>query len=172
MGIHYQPAVLIAQRLMGHEYHRAAEVLLRFAIEDSPHYAIAYGLMARIRAEYGDAGGTEMYARAALERERSDPIRQHLLAWALIRQGQQEEAAEAHAAGLEQGNVLIWQRDMYEAYRLRAEGDSLGAYAFVDSAWSRVQTQLGRATLDSARVVEFGLEPLIGSAEMGSARKP
>lgn len=160
LGRDYQPLVAISRKLMAEEHYRAAELLLKFAIEDSPQYPVAFGLLASIRAEYGDADETEAYARAALELESFDPIRQHLLAWALIRQGLVEEATAARARGIEQGEVVFWQQDMFEAYGRMAQADSMGAYAWVDSAWSRVVTDVGRATLDSLRVADFGLAPL------------
>jgi tetratricopeptide (TPR) repeat protein len=171
LGTHYQLLTEISKRLMGEEHYRAAEVLLRFAIHDSPQYPLAHGLVALIRAEHGDAEGTEAYARASLEREDVDPTRHHLLAWALASQERFEEAADARARGLEQGRAVFWQQYMYEAYTRRAEGDSVGAYAAVDTAWSRVFTDIGREALDSVRVTEFGLESWIESVAEQPARE-
>lgn len=167
LGTHYQLVTEISKRLMDEEHYRAAEVLLRFAADDSPQYPLAHGLLALIRAEHGDAEAAEALARTSLELEDQDPTRHHLLAWALASQGRMEEAAEARARGLEQGRAVFWQQYVYEAYSKRAAGDSIGAYAAVDTAWSRVYTDIGRATLDSVRVSEFGLEPLLPNPDPG-----
>ncbi len=107
--------------------------------------------------------GAEEYARAALEREAYDPPRHHLLAWALAAQGRFTEAEAARARGLEQGEALFWQQYMYQAYTHRARGDTIRAQAAVDSAWIRVATDIGRASLDSVRVADFGRESLLES---------
>ncbi len=114
-----------------------------------------------MRAEYGDPVGTELHARASLELEEFDPTRHHLLAWALAAQGRFDEAKVASDRGLEQGVAIFWQRYVHDAYVLRAAGDREGALVVLDSAWMRVATGIGRATLDSVRVSEFGLEPLL-----------
>lgn len=172
LGTHYQLLTEISKRLIDEQHYRAAEVLLRFAIDDSPEYPLAHGLVALIRAEYGDAEGTEAFARASIERQDVDPTRHHLLAWALARQQRFDEAAEARARGLEQGRTAFWQQYMYEAYVRRAEGDSAGAYAAVDTAWSRVFTDVGRAALDSVRVADFGLKPRVTPVTEPSGKHP
>lgn len=157
LGTHYQLVTEIARNLMGEGYYRAAEVLLRFAAADSPEFPLAHGLLALVRAEYGDAEGAEMYARRALARENEDPTRHHLLAWALAAQGRYDEAREARARGLEQARAVFWQQYVYEAYMKREAGDTAGAHVALDSAAVRVFSDIGRATLDSVRVSEFGL---------------
>ncbi|MGY8779243.1 MAG: hypothetical protein ACKVIN_14135, partial [Longimicrobiales bacterium] len=61
--------------------------------------------------------------------------------------------------------VTFWQQYMYKAYVSQAAGDSLAANAVVDSAWARVSTDTGRASLDSVRVAEFGLPSLLSSPD-------
>jgi protein O-mannosyl-transferase len=167
LGTHYQLLTEISKRLLEVERYRAAEGLLRFAARDSPQYPLALGLLALIRAEYGDAVGAERYARESLDREDVDPTRHHLLAWALAAQGRFEDAAPPRARGLEQGGAVFWQQYMYEAYARWEAGDSAAAYAAVDSAWTRVATDIGRAALDSVRVSEFGLGSLLGGPGTG-----
>ncbi len=164
LGTHYQLLTEISKQLLEIEHYRAAETLLEFAAENDPQFPLAHGLLALIRAEYGDAEGAERYARASLEREEFDPTRHHLLAWSLAAQGRLDEARAARARGLEQGAARFWQQYVYEAYARRAEGDPVAAHAALDSAWLRVVTEIGRATLDSVRVSEFGLEPLLEPA--------
>lgn len=163
LGTHYQLLTEISKRLLQVERYQAAEGLLKFAAQDHPEYPLALGLLALSRAEYGDAVGAEEYARASLEREDYDPTRHHLLAWALAAQGRFTEAEAARARGLEQGEALFWQQYMYQAYTHRARGDTIRAQAAVDSAWIRVATDIGRASLDSVRVADFGRESLLES---------
>ena len=165
LGPHYQLITEISKQQLDIERPRAAEGLLRFASNNSPEFPLALGLLAEIRADYGDAEGTERYARQSLELDDFDPTRHHMLAWALAAQGRWEEARAARARGLEQGRAFFWQQYIYEAYMRREEGDTAGAYAAIDSAWTGVATQVGRATLDSVRVTEFGLESLLADPE-------
>jgi len=164
LGTHYQLVTEISRRLMGEGHYRAAEVLLTFAARDSPDFPLAHGLLALIRAEYGDPVGTEIHARRSLERENEDPTRHHLLAWALAAQGRFDEAKQARAKGLEQAQAVFWQQYVYGAYIQREAGDTIAAIALLDTAWTRVYSKIGRATLDSVRVSEFGLEPRLGAA--------
>jgi len=168
LGTHYQLLTEMADMLLKAELYRPAEALLVAAAENDPQYPLAHGLLALIRSEHGDAPATERYARASLERWEDDPTRYYLLAWALAAQGRFDEAAAANAKGLEQGDVRMWQRDMYRAYVLRSEGDSIGAAAAVDAASSGVATTPGRAALDSVRVSEFGLAPRFGPPDSGA----
>lgn len=170
LGTHYELMTEIAEQLIQAERHQSAEVLLRVSVESEPEHRTAHALLALARAERGDARGAEAYARAALERERSDATRWHVLAWALAAQGRIEEARSARARGLELGEGALWQRHAYLAYDARARGDTAGARVALDSAWSRAFTRIGRAALDSVRVSEFGLPPLIAGDVEPAAR--
>jgi tetratricopeptide (TPR) repeat protein len=159
---HYQLIAEISQRLMEIERWETAEHLLSQAYRDRPQFALAPSLLAWVRAQYGDAAGTERYARASLERFEGDPTRHHLLAWALAAQGKWEEAADARRRAEElPESINFWHRWMYAAYVRRHEGDALGAQAALDSAWASVATGRGRRSMDSVRVAEFGLEPML-----------
>lgn len=161
LGTHYQLMAEIVARLIQDGQYGPAETLARFAADDSPEYPRAWSQLALIRAEHADAVGSEEYARAALARYEADATRQHLLAWALAAQGRLSEAEEVRRRALELGQSVLWQQYMYEAYQYGAAGDSTAAFAAVDSAWARVASPLGRASLDSVRVADFGLEPLL-----------
>ncbi|MEM7417439.1 MAG: hypothetical protein AAF389_18250, partial [Gemmatimonadota bacterium] len=87
-----------------------------------------------------------------------DAARHHLLAWSLAAQGRFDEAAESRARGDEIARGVFWQAYMYTAYVAQAQGDTVTAYAAIDTAWNRVMTETGRFALDSVRVSEFGLE--------------
>lgn len=163
LGTHYQLMAEIAARLMQNGQYGPAETLARFAAEDSPEFPRAWAQLALIRAEHGDAEGTERYARAALALTEADATRQHLLAWALAAQGRLDEAEAVRTRALELGQAVLWQQYLYEAYRYRSAGDTAAARAAVDTAWTRVATPLGRAALDSVRVADFGLDSLLRS---------
>lgn len=158
LGTSYQLMTEIASSLMNLEQYRGAENLLRFAIQDSPQFPLGYSLVTAIRAEYGDAPGTEEWARQSLELYDPDAARHHLLAWSLAAQGRFEEAADARAQGEEIARGVFWQAFMYNAYVAQAAGDTTAALAAIDTAWARVMTETGRVALDSVRVTEFGLE--------------
>jgi tetratricopeptide (TPR) repeat protein len=166
---HYQLISEISQRMMEIERWETAERLLDQAYRDRPQFALAPSLLAWVRAQYGDAAGTERFARASLERFEGDPTRHHLLAWALAAQGKWVEAAEARRRAEElPESVNFWHRSMYVAYMRRHEGDTLGTRIALDSAWAAVATGLGRRSMDSVRVADFGLDPLLG-ADSGEA---
>jgi tetratricopeptide (TPR) repeat protein len=165
LGTHYQVVTEISKQLLAMRRYRAAEVLLSIAARNEPRFPLAWGMLALIRAEYGDLEGTERYARLSLERAEVDPTRHHLLAWALAAQGRWAEASEARTRGLEQAPARFWQQYMYEAFVRRERGDTAGAFAAIDTAWASVTSDVGRATLDSVRVSEFGLESLLAPAD-------
>jgi tetratricopeptide (TPR) repeat protein len=159
---HYQLIAEISQRMMEIERWDTAERLLQQAYEDRPELALAPSLLAWVRAQHGDSKETERFARASLERFEEDGTRHYLLAWALAAQGKWEEAARARSRAEDlEVPIPFWHRWMYVAYLARHEGDSLGARMALDSAWASVATGLGRRTMDSVRVADFGLEPML-----------
>lgn len=157
LGAQYALTTEVARRLMEQGMYRAAEGLLRYAIPEQPELPIGYALLALVRAEQGDAAETERLARRSLELEPNDPTRLHLLAWALAAQGRTEEARRTRARADEIGFPLFWQGQMYHAHVRWAEGDTAGALAAIDSAEVYVASDVGRATLDSVKVAEFGV---------------
>lgn len=168
LDAHYTLTIEIARRLMQAERYRTAEVLLEFAGRDEQDFNVAYALRALIRAEHGDAAGTERYARRSLAIEPDDPTRLHLLAWALAAQGRLDEAREVRGQADALGFPLFWQGHMYHAHMRWARGDTAGTRAALDSASAWVATELGRETLDSVKVSGFGQEPEPG----GDERRP
>jgi tetratricopeptide (TPR) repeat protein len=162
LGQDYQLLTEISKRLMGVQRYRTAEFLLSQARESDPTFPLAPALITLVRAESGDPVGTERYAREALGLYGTDGVRWHLLAWSLAAQGRWDEAAQVRARAEEESAGGFWQSWMYLAYVRRHDGDASGASAAIDSAWSRVATDIGRAALDSARMTEFGLPTLLG----------
>jgi tetratricopeptide (TPR) repeat protein len=158
LGGHYVLVTDVSQRLMEIERWQTAERLLTGAWEQRPEFALAPSLLAWVRAQYGDAIGTERYVRASLALYDQDPTRYHLLAWSLAVQGRWDEArvARERADEFSEG-IVFWHRWMYDAYVRRHEGDAPGALAALDSAWASVATVRGREAMDSARVADFGL---------------
>lgn len=161
LGAHYQLMTEISRKLMEVEHYQSAEALLIYAWKDRPEFALAPSLITAIRAELGDPVGTERFARESIALKQEDPARHHLLAWALAAQGRWTEAREARARGEEQARATFWQAYMYQAYERLQAGDMPGATAAVDSAWAQVNSETGRAVLDSIRVEDFSLEPLL-----------
>lgn len=159
LDAHYTLSIEIARRLMREEMYRTSEALLEFAARDDPDFPIAHALLAISRAEHGDAEGTERYARRSLAIEPMDPLRLHLLAWALAAQGRMEEAREVREQAEEIGLALVWQIHMYDAHVRWAEGDTAGTLTALDSASARVATERGQEALDSVKMSEFGLDP-------------
>ena len=172
IGTNYTMMLSIGERLMAVDRYPAAETLLSFAAAETPQFPNAHGLLANIRAEHNDALGTEAHARTSLGIDDVDPRRHHLLAWALAAQGRLDEARAARERAEELGQVTFWQQYMYKAYVSQAAGDSLAANAVVDSAWARVSTDTGRASLDSVRVAEFGLPSLLSSPDTAGFEEP
>lgn len=168
LGTHYALSTEIARVLMEEGLYDPAEVLLKFAAGDQPKLPLAYALLSLVEAERGHPKASEQYARQSLAIEAADPTRRHLLAWALAAQGRIGEAREARASAEEIGQALFWQQYMYHAHVRWAEGDTAGAYLALDSAATTVRSALGRATLDSVRVAEFGLQPLGGEGMAGN----
>ena len=160
LGGHYTLMMGIAQRLVEIERYRAAESLLESAWRSQPQFALAPSLLAWSRAQHGDVRGAETYSRASLALYEPDATRHHVLAWALAAQGRWDEARIARRRAEELGQARFWHAWMYQAYMRRAEGDTVGALAAIDSAWALPATVAGRATLDSVRVADFGLPPL------------
>ncbi len=158
LGTSYQLMTEIARSMMNYEEYRGAENILKFAIQDSPQFALGYSLVAAVRAEYGDAQGTEEWSRLSLERYEPDAARQHLLAWSLAAQGDFEEAAVVRERAEEIARGVFWQAFMYTAYAARETGDTATALAAIDTAWAQVMTETGRFAIDSVRVADFGLE--------------
>ncbi|HSH75687.1 MAG TPA: hypothetical protein VLA09_08400 [Longimicrobiales bacterium] len=162
LGGHYTIMTDISRRLMEIGRYRTAESLLRFAWRESPELPTAPSLIAWIRAQNGDAEGTEHWARESLALYEADPTRWHLLAWALAAQGEWHEARASRERAEAVARATFWQAWMYLAHLRRHEGDASAALIALDSAWAAVTTDAGRRAIDSVRVAEFGLDPLIG----------
>ncbi|NNL29633.1 MAG: tetratricopeptide repeat protein, partial [Gemmatimonadetes bacterium] len=171
LGTHYALSTEISRVLMSEGLYDPAEILLKFAVDDQPELPLGYALLALVKAERGDAEAAERFARQSLAIEPADPTRMHLLAWALAAQGRIDEAREARGRAEEIGQALFWQQYMYHAHVRWADGDTTGALVALDSATSVVTSDLGKATLDSVRVNEFGLEPRL-PAPSGSIGTP
>jgi tetratricopeptide (TPR) repeat protein len=156
LGPHYQLITEISKKLIAAEYYDAAERLLLFSWRDYPDFSVAPGLLAVIASERGDAEATERYCRAALRIDDDDPVRQHLLAWALTQQGRWQEAVTARQAAIRQGEGDYWQQWISLAYLQAYAGDTTSAVAALDSARVKATTRSGRRQVDSLRVELLG----------------
>lgn len=156
LGPHYQLITEIAKKLIAAEYVDAAERLLMYSYREAPELTVAPGLIAVIRSERGDAEGTERWARRSLALEDDDPVRHHLLAWALAEQGRWEEAAQARLGAIAHGEGDYWQQWVSLAHLEAASGDTASARAALDSARVKAVSQGGSMQVDSLYVTLLG----------------
>ncbi len=156
LGPHYQLITEISKKLIAAEYNESAERLLRFSYHDRPDLAVAPGLIAVIRSEAGDPVGTEHWTRIALALEDEDPVRHHLLAWALAEQGRWGEAAEARLGAIARGEGDYWQQWVSLAYLHIQSGDTVAARVALDSARVKAVSAGGGLQVDSLYVTLLG----------------
>ena len=156
---HYGLLIEIAATLTDLGRYQSADAILHRAMLDAPSQPVAYRMRAGLRAELGDAAGAERYARAALALTGRDPLREHVLAWALASRGAWQEATEVRRRADEAGSVGFWQRWVYDAYVAERQGDTVALRAALDSAYQAVETRGGRAALDSIAVHRFAVDP-------------
>jgi protein O-mannosyl-transferase len=153
---HYFLVTHVANRLLDLGRYEGAEGLLKIAIRERPTVPRAYGQRAGVRADLGDALGTERYARISLALYPRDSIRLHILAWALATRGAWDEAVEVRARADALGGADFWQRWLYDAYLHQREGDLAGVEHALDSAQVKVRNDRARAAFDSILVRDFG----------------
>jgi tetratricopeptide (TPR) repeat protein len=151
LGPHYQLVTEISKKLMSEEYYEGAERLLLYAWREEPEYSVAPGLLAVIYSEWGMPEETERLSRAALELDDEDPVRHHLLAWALAEQGRWDEAAEARLRTITRGEGDYWQQWVSLAYLEAYAGDTVAARVALDSARVKAGSRGGRRQVDSLR---------------------
>lgn len=162
LGPHYQLITEISKKLMAAEYFRAAEHLLEFSYRNDPEFPVAPGLIAVIRSEVGDPEGTERWARISLEIKPDDPVRHHLLAWALAEQGRWEEAAVARRGAIDGGEGDYWQQWVSLAYLEAEAGDTTAARLALDSARVKAITGPAAAQVDTLYARILGDSAFVG----------
>jgi tetratricopeptide (TPR) repeat protein len=151
LGPHYQLITEISKKLMAAGYDEAAQHLLEFSWRNDPEFPVAPGLIAVIRGREGDAEGTERWARRSLEVDSDDPVRHHLLSWALAQQGRWEEAARERQVTIEQGEGAHWQQWMSLGWLEGRAGDTASARVALDTARARTSEPAALAQIDSIR---------------------
>jgi len=169
---HYTLLTAVSQQMIAMRDYRTAESVATYAWQWNPGLALAPSLVAWTRGQAGDAPGTELWARRSLETVGGDPLRRYLLAWALAAQGRFDEARETWRTAGGDVPARLWNYWIYWAYLRREAGDSAGAMAAVDSAWARADHPWSRLAVDSVRVTDFGLEPLLDSLQREALRRP
>lgn len=167
LGTHYQLVTEISKKLIAEKYYDAAERLLLFALREHPEYSLAPSLLAVVYSEKGVPAETERYARMAIELDEGDPVRHHLLAWALTEQGRWKEAAEARRGAIEHGEGDYWQQWVALAYLQAYAGDTASAAEALDSARAKTVTAQSRRHVDSLSAVLLSAPP---GAPPGEAR--
>jgi predicted Zn-dependent protease len=156
LGTHYQLTTEIAKKLMAAEYYDAAERLLLYSWKDYPEFSVAPGLLAVVYSERGMASETEHWCRVALALEDDDPVRHHLLAWALAEQGRWAEAAQSRMGAITRGEGDYWQQWVSLAQLEANAGDTAAAAVALDSARLKAVTRSARTQVDSLRAVLLG----------------
>ncbi len=156
LGPHYQLITEIAKKLIAAEYYDAAEHLLEHSWRNDPDFPVAPGLIAVIRSEQGDAEGTELWARRSLEIDADDPVRHHLLAWALTEQGRWQEAAEARRRAIAGGEGDYWQQWVSLAQLEANAGDTAAARLALDSARTKALSGPGSDQVDGLYIELLG----------------
>ncbi len=151
LGPHYQLVTEISKKLIAAKYYDAAERLLLFALREHPEYSLAPALLAVVYSEKGMPEETERYARMAIQLDEDDPVRHHLLAWALTEQGRWGEAVEARRAAIDHGEGDYWQQWVALAYLEAYAGDTVSASVALDSARAKTVTAESRRHVDSLR---------------------
>jgi protein O-mannosyl-transferase len=149
----------VARTLTDLARYESADRILERAMIDAPELPLAYRMRAGLRAELGDAAGAERYARASIALGGRDPVREHVLAWALASRGAWNEAIEVRSRADEIASVGFWQRWVYDAYVAQRQGDTLAVRAALDGAYEAVESPGGRAALDSIATHRFALPP-------------
>jgi predicted Zn-dependent protease len=158
LGGHYNLMVEIGRRLIGSGYDEAAELVLRYAMEDRPEFGVAPGLLATLYDRQGRYGEAEAMARASLEEDSTRAVNLHLLSRALQAQGQLAGAADARKAAIRHGEGEHWEQWTWLAELQVGLGDSTSARASLDSARARARSQRDTRQIDSLFVVH-GLSP-------------
>jgi tetratricopeptide (TPR) repeat protein len=169
LGTHYQLMTEISKKLIAEKYYDAAERLLLFALKDHPEYSLAPALLAVVYSEKGMPEETERYARMAIDLDEDDPVRHHLLAWALTEQGRWEEAVEARRGAIEHGEGDYWQQWVALAYLQAYAGDTVSAVVALDSARAKTVGAASRRHVDSLSAELLGARPEVppGAARDG-----
>ena len=156
LGAHYRLLTEISKRLIANGYYEPAQGLLEFAYRNEPELPVAPGLIAVIRSELGDAAGTEEWVLRSLVVHDEDPVRHHLLAWALAEQGRWVEAAAARERAIELGEGDYWQQWVSLAQLRAFSGDTVAARVALDSARVKAVSDSGAEQVNALYIDLLG----------------
>ncbi|MFC1660844.1 tetratricopeptide repeat protein [Gemmatimonadota bacterium] len=170
LGGHYNLLVEISRRLIGSEYYSAAELVLRYAMEDRPEFGVAPGLLATLYDRQGRFEEAEAMARASLREDSTRAVHLHLLSRALQAQGRLEGAIQAREAAIRHGEGGHWEQWSWLAEMQVGVGDSSSAILSMDSARARARSQHEHRQIDSLLVV-LGIRGETGVAVPDSAKE-
>ncbi|TFH58482.1 MAG: tetratricopeptide repeat protein, partial [Gemmatimonadales bacterium] len=151
LGGHYNLLVGISRTLIGAGHDAAAELLLKHAWEQRPEFGVAPGLLTHIYDRQGRYPEAEAAARYALEEDSTDAVQYHALSRALQAQGRLEEAVDARRAAIRHGESGHMQQWMWLAEVQLELGDTVQAWASLDSANLRAGSVRERRLIDSIR---------------------
>jgi tetratricopeptide (TPR) repeat protein len=151
LGSSYQIIAEVSKKLITSGRYEPAERLLQAAWREHPDFWVAPALLAVIYQRLDDPKQTEQYARIALALDDTDPVRWHLLSWALAMEGRWQEAAEARKGAIRNGEAGHWQQWMQLAYSEALAGDVPAAERALDSARIRPSSRRVVRQIDSLK---------------------
>lgn len=134
LGSSYQIITDLSKKLINTGRYGPAERLLQVAWREHPHGWVAPALLAVVYQKEDKVKETERYARIALALDDTDPVRWHLLSWALAKEGRWKEAAAARMGAIRHGEAGHWQQWVSLAYSEALSGDVSAAEDALDSA--------------------------------------
>jgi len=149
LGGHYNLMVGVSRNLMGVGYDEAAELLLKYAWEQRPEFGVAPGLLAHIYDRQGRYPEAEAAARYSLEKDSTDAVQYHALSRALQAQGRHQDAIDSRRGAIRHGESEHLEQWVWLAEIQMELGDTVGAWASLDSARLRVDSTRERRQLDS-----------------------
>ena len=145
----YNIEVGVARNLMGAGYDRPAEILLSHAWEQRPQYGVAPGLLAQIYEGQGRFPEAEEAARYSLERDSTAAIQHHILSRALQAQGRLREALDSRRTANRHAEAPHFLQWIWLAELQLKLGDTIQAWASLDSARLIAVSLRDRRQIDS-----------------------
>lgn len=149
LGGHYNLLIGVSRNLIGAGYDQAAELLLKYAWEQRPEFGVAPGLLAHIYDRQRRYPEAEAAARYSLDKDSTDAVQHHALSRALQAQGRLEEAIDSRRATIRHGESEHVEQWLWLAQIQLELGDTTQAWASLDSARLRADSQREGRQIDS-----------------------
>jgi len=149
LGGHYNLLIGVSRNLIGAGYDQAAELLLKYAWEQRPEFGVAPGLLAHIYDRQRRYPEAEAAARYSLDKDSTDAVQHHALSRALQAQGRLIEAIDSRRATIRHGESEHLEQWVWLAQIQMELGDTAQAWASLDSARLRADSQREGRQIDS-----------------------